>query len=257
MNRSMGAVTAAAALLLTGCSSNDHATLSGSAASSTSVADPTTTARSVTTTSVRLAPSTDGFTTGRRTESGSLENGSTWRFTVPQIDGGDSTVRHAFNNAMNDDARALTGPAAAAKITIDDADLGEADHPRAVKATSTLSGVIIVMPYAAGAAHPTVEVDTVVVDAGSGAVLGLDSILADPAAGRQQLATLAVGADTSGRLAGFTVSAAELNQWIALDDGLHLYVPVPHVMGDYVAVTLPWSSVMELMNPTGRVLFGP
>lgn len=255
MNRSMLAAVAAAALLVAGCSADESGSTSASSESSTSVAEPTTSQPSVTTTSISLAPSTEGFRPGLREVSGSSGTGSSWVFAVPQAEDGDAKIRKSFNQSMDDAAQRLIDGAKTDHVTVEAGTLEPADHTRAVVARTTLSGVLITMGYVKGAAHPSTSVATGVVDAGSGRTLTLDDLFTDPAAARAQLVALATAADPTGRLHDATVAPADLGPWIALDDGLHLYLPVIHAMGDYVPVTLGWPQVEGLLNPTGKLLF--
>lgn len=256
----ISAVLVAASLLFAGCTT-DSGKVAGSAtpvagsASAPGSADPSAAEASTPATSQRDDGPSDGFEASSRTERGTSPAGSSWDFLVPQVTGGAAAPRETFNAAMDGAALSLTGPAADSKVTITSTDLGSSDGTRAVVGATTLSGVVVVLTSSDGAAHPTNVVTTAVVDSATGDVITLDSLFTDPAAGRQHLATLAATADQSERLANTTVTASELSEWIALDDGLHLYVPVAHVMGDYVPVTLPWSDLGDLLTPAARSLF--
>ena len=35
-------------------------------------------------------------------------------------------------------------------------------------------------------------------------------------------------------------------------EGFHVYVPVAHVLGDYLPVTVPWNDIADLMTPQMR-----
>lgn len=242
---------------LTACSTTSSPTSSISSRSSTAIADPSQTpAASVTTTSVSLAPSTAGFTPGSRKAEGTAANGSTWNLSVPQVSGGEKRIAQAYNAALDATAdRIIAGAGVDQKTTITDGDLTPAEHSRTVVARTTISGVMIVLGAADGAAYPARNVETAVIDPRTAGTLSLDAIFTDPVSAKQQLASLAVAADATGRLAEAAVDPQTLQQWIALDQGLHLYVPVIHAMGDYVPVTVPWSQLTDLMNTNGRILF--
>ncbi|GAC57703.1 hypothetical protein GOHSU_23_00490 [Gordonia hirsuta DSM 44140 = NBRC 16056] len=244
-------------LALVGCTANDQAS-SWSPVSSGDGPSTVTTSRSVTTTSLSLAPSTTGFTAESTDRAGRAPNGSQWDFEVPQISGGDSAVRTAFNAAIDARADGLIEEARNGdSSTVTDGELTPDESSRAVVARTTLSGALITSGMTEGAAHPSTRVDTVVVEAGAGRQLDLDDLFTDPAAARETLVALARAADPTGRLAEASIAPDELAPWIALDDGLHLYVPVIHAMGDYVPVTLAWEDLATLLNSTAKILFVP
>lgn len=248
----IAALAGATFLAVSGCTSERPPEPSSTPATGTTVPS----SRTVTTTSINLAPSTAGFRGVGREHRGQTDDGTvTWNYTLPQVEGGTKAVREAFNTAMDSATGALVPGPAGTETTFGNATLLPEEASRTVVARTTLSGALIVDRMFTGAAHPTVAVQTVVIEAAAGRALTLDDVLADPAAARVQLATLARAADTTGRLSGSSVDPAELHAWIAVDEGLHLYVPVIHALGDYVPVTLAWTDVAPLLNATGRILF--
>ena len=248
----------ATAAVLAGCGSTASPGPSTTASPSSTVTVATTSQPSVTTTSVAVAPSTDGFGPGAAGRAGDARNGSNWNIKIPQLVSGEKKVRDAFNTAMDNDANRLVTEAKEADqaVTITDGELTPEESSRVVIAKTTLSGALITVGAAEGAAYPTQTVNTVVVEAGAGKQLSLDDVFTDPAVARQTLAALAPAADTTGRLQDAPVAADSLQEWIALDEGLHLYVPVIHALGDYVPVTVAWSDLAEQLNATGTILFG-
>ena len=40
--------------------------------------------------------------------------------------------------------------------------------------------------------------------------------------------------------------------WVPTPEGFHVYVPVAHVLGDYLPVTVPWNDIADLMTPQMR-----
>ncbi|WP_344779754.1 hypothetical protein [Gordonia caeni] len=251
----IGATTA----VLAGCGSTDSTGPSTSASPSTTVTVATTSQPSVTTTSVAVAPSTDGFGSGFAGRAGDARNGSDWNIKIPRLVSGEPRVRDAFNTAMENDADRLIADAKDADqaVTITNGELMPEEASRVVIAKTTLSGAMITVGAVEGAAYPVQTVDTVVVEAGAGRQLSLDDIFTDPAAARQTLAALAPAADPTGRLQDAPVPADTLQQWIALDEGLHLYVPVIHALGDFVPVTVAWNDLVDQLNATGKILFSP
>lgn len=250
------AAAAATAALAAGCASAGTSPSPDGSPPSSAVSYPSTSATSVTATSVSVAPSTAGFEPGARRLTGSADNGSTWDVTVPQVTGGTTRTRQAFNQAMDRAANGITARARAdRRTTVSDGELTPREVSRTVVAKTTLSGVLITLGATDGTAYPSHSVETTVLDPGKNQALTLDSLFTDPGAARRQLLVLAAAADTSGRLAQTESAPDALRAWIALDEGLHLYVPVIHALGDYVPVTIPWPRLAGLLNPAGQVLF--
>lgn len=249
MKRLSIAVIAVVALLVSGCQSADQTPI----AKSTHTSEEAPLA-SVTITSMSLAPSAGKFTATSGDEAGRSANGTTWRVRTPRVDGGDAKVRDAFNGEFTRHLNALVAASDGPKFTLDDGTLTPPEQTRAVVGLSTLSGVMITTSFTDGAAHPNTEVTTVVMDSTTGDILTLDEVLADPTSGRTELLALAVNRDSTHRIADAHTEPRALGQWIALPDGLHLYVPVIHAMGDFVPVTIPWAEVSSLLKPSARQL---
>ncbi|GAB09915.1 hypothetical protein GOARA_048_01170 [Gordonia araii NBRC 100433] len=190
--------------------------------------------------------------TDRRT--GHLDDGTNWTVMLPQVQGGDPQVRAAFNGELDAILVKLTGQPSGNGLTIGDGGLGTAERSRAIVGARTVSGVVIVLSNAKGAAHPNVNVETVVVDGRTGEVI--DEPFEDAERARGVLSGLAAAHDPTGRLRDGATSS-DFTSWIPLPEGLHVYVSVPHVMGDYVPVTIPWNKVSGLLSADARqVLVG-
>lgn len=249
------ALAAATVLLLTGCSSDDE-----SGGAKTTAPDTVTVTESVTESTVSQSVTTTTaapkFSAGLGSRGGSWANGSTWNFSMPTLSGGSGTpARTGFDEAIDAAADRLVDGAKESDlpVTIGNGELGDEKTRAVVNHPATLSGTLIVLTNTQGAAYPTTQVDAVVIDVQTGEALTLDDVLTEEAA-RTALAALAQTADTSGRLADASLDPAGFAQWIALPEGLHLYVPVAHVMGDYVPVTIPWNQVAPLLTPDARTL---
>ena len=186
---------------------------------------------------------------------GSNPNGSTWNITVPQLAEGGTGTRDHFNALMNKAADTVIAGATDHPMSIDDGELGD-DRSRTVVRQGVVSGALIVLGYVRDAAYPSHNVETVVFDSSGNTVLALRDLLNDPAS-IDQLVPLAAAADPTGRLTNRTISPDEMQNWIALDEGPRLYVSVPHVMGDYVPVTIPWEQMRNLMTPQAQATFLP
>ena len=205
----------------------------------------------ITATSVELAPSTQGYDSALDPETGDAENGSSWSFGVPQIGGGEKEVRDSFNGAMSKAADELMTRAGKERMTLSDGSLG-GERSRVDIAPSTLSGVLIVQSSGESSG---MDVATTVVEAGSGKQLTFDDIFLDPSAATVRLRTLLRNADRSGRLGAATIDRSSLKRWVAVEQGLHVYVPVDQANGGFVPVTVAWDSVADLLNSTGKLYF--
>ncbi|MFT3716470.1 MAG: hypothetical protein QM774_11130 [Gordonia sp. (in: high G+C Gram-positive bacteria)] len=245
MKRPLFVLAVSGVLLVAGCGSG------GSGEPTTPVSSPTVAA-----TSAESAPSTEGYSTALDPEQGGAGNGSTWSFGVPQIGNGEKPVRDSFNQAMSDAADALVSGASTRKVLLEDGELSAGERSRVDVADSTFSGTLIVRSTEDGK-DPVLSVSTTVVDAGSGKRLSLGDLFSDPSATVGRLRALLRQRDPSGVLAAAAGDESSLSRWVALPQGLHVYVPVTHAQGDFVPITVPWASLSDLLNPTGRLYFLP
>lgn len=186
--------------------------------------------------------------TDRRT--GTLPDGTSWTVMLPQVRGGSPEVRAAFNGKLDSLLETITGQPSGNGQTIGDGGLGTAERSRTVIGERTLSGVVIVLANTKGAAHPNNLVETTVLNSETGETI--DDPFADKTAAFKALAPLAAAGDSTGRLRDAATYASGFTSWIPLPEGLHVYVSVPHVMGDYVPVTIPWDKVAPLLKPDVR-----
>ncbi|MFT4202242.1 hypothetical protein [Gordonia sp. (in: high G+C Gram-positive bacteria)] len=191
--------------------------------------------------------------TVRRT--GTLDDGTNWTVMLPQVRGGDTGVRAEFNGRLDAVLTDLTGQPSGNGLTIGDGSLGTAERSRTVVGERTLAGVVIVLSGAKGAAHPGVDVKTVVMDNRTGQVI--DEPFEDHGQAQRVIADLAAANDPTSRLRSGGASYSSFTAWLPLPEGLHVYVEVPHVLGDYIPVTIPWAKVSGLLKPDVReVLVG-
>ncbi|MFT4087905.1 MAG: hypothetical protein QM658_12310 [Gordonia sp. (in: high G+C Gram-positive bacteria)] len=242
--------TLVVAVLVGGCQNSQPADSEPQSVAHTTGSTP----QSVTTTAISLTPVAGKYAAAFGNDVGSSADGSTWNVRTPRVDGGEATVRDAFNDEFTKHVDALVASSDGPKLTLTDGELNPMEKTQTVVGASTLSGVMIVSAFSDGAAHPNTDLATVVVDSSNGRQLTLDSVLKEPSAGRSSLLNLAAAYDTSGRLKDAHPTADEPGRWIALPDGLHLYVPVSHAMGDYVPVTIPWHDVEPLLTSSARHL---
>lgn len=196
-----------------------------------------------------------GFTAVTVPRAGQLADGTSWTIMVPQVRGGDLQVRAAYNGEVDAIVAKLTSQPSGNGRTIGDGSLGTAERSRTVVGERTLAGVMIVLSSVKQAAYPSTNVETVVLDSLTGEVI--DEPFIDPEAAKRVLVGLAAANDPSGRLRDGGFSYSGFASWIPLPEGLHVYVDVPHVLGDYVPVTIPWDKVTGLLKPDVRqVLVG-
>lgn len=198
----------------------------------------------------------NGFTAVTEPRAGSLPDGTEWSVQLPQVRGGDRQIRAAFNGKFEAILQVLTGAPSGNGLVIGDGSIGTAERSRTIVGDRTLSGVVIVMANARQAAHPSLDVETAVFNALTGEVI--DEPFADRSTAERALGELAPRYDPTGRLNSSSgASYAGLSSWVPLPEGLHVYVSVPHVMGDYLPVTIPWDRVSGLLTPDAReVLVG-
>jgi len=196
-------------------------------------------------------PPSEGFTAVTEPRTGHLDDGTSWTVMLPQVRGGDPHVRTAFNNEADAILTRLTGQPSGNGQTIGDGSIGTAERSRTIVGDRTLSGVVIVLGNAKGAAYPSLRVATVVLDNQTGTVI--DDPFTDRSEATKLLASRAAAHDPTGRLRdGATYSS--FTAWVPLPEGFHMYVEVPHVLGDYVQVTLPWNEVTGLLKPDAAQL---
>lgn len=236
--RKVGAAFAAASLI-TGATACSSGTSGGP--------EPTTTSS---TTSADAEPLT-GFlepTTG-------AEGKVTYQADLPQVRGGEAAVRDKFNDDMkaaldrylqpNEDNRSVT---IAPGSLVDDVK-SEVTHVGA----GSVSGVLILNIFVEQAAHPFNEVATTVVDARTADPISISALFTDETVGLTALVD-AIKAEMAGdeRLADQPPPDATpeaLSRWVADDDGLEIFIPVAHVLGDYYEVGVEWDALAHVLAP--------
>ncbi len=170
--------------------------------------------------------------------------------TLPQVSGGTPAVRDRFNSGMHAALEDLLGPAV--DTAIYDGSLLDGDSSRITTlGPNVVGGVAIFNWYAQGAAHPNNSVATIVIDARTAKPILLKDVWTDPQAAAAKLSTLVVRIDDRiGPLDPATMD--NVLDWLPTPEGFHVYVPVAHVLGDYLPVTVPWAEIAELMTPAMR-----
>ena len=177
---------------------------------------------------------------------------------LPQLRGGDAAVRDRFNAAMR---AALDGyltptedntPTTVAPGILDEDDRSEVSHI----GTGAVAGVLLLNIFVDRAAHPFNTVATAVIDARTAEPIMIRDLFTDEAAGLAKLvdgitAEIATEEKLSGQAAPEPV-AEQFANWLPDDDGVVVYIPVAHVLGDYYPVTVDWNSLADVLVPGMR-----
>ncbi|OBG79958.1 hypothetical protein A5699_12150 [Mycobacterium sp. E802] len=227
----------------------------GAACNSDSSDSSTTSQPSVTTSSTTnaTAPLT-GFLETQDGAKGSV----TYKAELPQLKGGDAVVRDAFNGAMrtalddylkpNEDNLSVT----VAPGVLNEDDRSEVAHI----GTGAVAGVLLLNIFVDHAAHPFNVVATTVIDAHTAKPIMITDLFTDPTAGLTALvdgikSEIAADEKLAGQPAPEPV-ADQLANWVPDDDGLVVYLPVAHVLGDYYPVTVDWDALSGVLAPGMR-----
>lgn len=180
----------------------------------------------------------------------------TYEAELPQLSGGEAAVRDKFNTAMRqaldgyltseDDTPVTVGPG----ILWDDR--SEVSHI----GTGAVAGVLLLNIYVDGAAHPFNTVSTAVIDARTAEPILITDLFSDQTAGLTALvdgitAEIADEEKLAGQSAPEPV-ADQLSTWLPDDDGVTVYIPVAHVLGDYYPVTVDWENLDAVLAPGMR-----
>ena len=116
--------------------------------------------------------------------------------------------------------------------------------------SGVVAGRIVLFWYSKGAAHPNQSLGTVVIANRTATPVTVNDLYQDHAAALTRLRTLLPQLDTSGRLDAQWLSHDDIDaNWLPTPSGLQVYVPVAHALGDYVAVTVPWDRIADLLRP--------
>lgn len=182
----------------------------------------------------------------------------TYRAELPQLRGGDAAVRDRFNSGMRaalDDYLKPTEdnrPTTVAPGVLDEDDRSEVSHI----GNGAVAGVLLLNIFVDHAAHPFNAVATTVIDAHTAEPIMITDLFTDQTAG---LTTLVDGIKTEiaddEKLAGQSAPepvADQLANWLPDDDGLVIYLPVAHVLGDYYPVTVEWNTLTGVLAPGMR-----
>lgn len=182
----------------------------------------------------------------------------TYKAELPQLKGGNAAVRDKFNAGMRaalDDYLKPTDdnvPVTVAPGVLGEDDRSEVSHI----GTGAVAGVLLLNIFVDHAAHPFNAVATTVIDARTAAPIMITDLFADQTAGLTALvdgikSAMAAEEKVANQSAPEPV-ADQLANWLPEDDGLVVYVPVAHVLGDYYPVTVSWDTIAGVLAPGMR-----
>lgn len=169
--------------------------------------------------------------------------------TIPQLAGGDPAVTSRFNAAMQACLAAM--PELSATTSVDDGEVPDSFGSGVTRIGSgAVAGRIVLLWYGRGAAHPNHSLGTVVIGTRTATPITVDDLYPDRAAALARMRTLLPQLDTTGRLDEQSMSGDDIDvNWLPTPTGLQIYVPVAHVLGDYVPVFVPWERIADLLRP--------
>lgn len=246
--RTWPTVAATALLLLTGCGPATPAGPSSSAAPSNPTVRTSTDPYSPFRSPVPAAPlagAAHGYTITAITTPAN-EPGRV--LTTPQLTGGDPAVAARFNAAMRTSMAGM--PQNGPDTDADDGELSGGYRSGVTRIGSgAVAGRVVVFWYGRGAAHPNNSMGTVVIATRTASPVTVDDLYVDPDAARARLRTIAPGLDPTLRLQNEPLAFETFADWLPTADGLEFYVSVPHVLGDFVPVTVPWNRIADLLKP--------
>ncbi|WP_433756550.1 RsiV family protein [Nocardia sp. CA-135398] len=243
-------VALASAAVLTACGPDESPTTGGgSSASATPAASVTAT--SAVSTTVAGSPRAETFTATTL----HLE-GAGYKIDVPQVSGGKVEARTEFNEAMRAGAQEwidrINRPG-------DSVTGGESQVVRI--GSQVLSGHLIVVTYAEGAAHPNSNHFAHVTNINTGKAITLPDLFTDLQQGLNTLSTQAEAqVQQNPRATGYSKSlltpvAEHFQTWVATPEGMRIYLGeiASHAAGN-IDVTVPWSALDGVLKPGMRAV---
>lgn len=174
---------------------------------------------------------------------------------LPQVSGGAAPVRDKFNSGMRAalDQMITSG----ADTTIEDGSLpGNARSEVTTITPHVIAGVAVFNWYTKGAAHPNNSVSTIATNVDTAAPILLSDVFPDQQAAAQRLTEVVLEINRSvGPLDPPSID--NFLNWVPIDRGFRVFVPVSHAAGDYWPVTVPWNRISDLMTPAMRTTLIP
>lgn len=168
---------------------------------------------------------------------------------LPQVTvatGGVAMVRDRFNSGMR---QTLTDQITDTDgTTVRDGQLLSGEHSAVTTITDhVVAGVAIYSGYTRDAAHPNNSVATITIDTPTGRPIRLSDVFAN-----LQLTATRLAADVTRidpRTAPVAPEIDTFSNWVPTGAGIRFYIPVPHALGDYLPVTVPWHDIDDLLRP--------
>ncbi|ADG80665.1 hypothetical protein TPAU25S_03781 [Tsukamurella paurometabola] len=243
MNTRIVAATVAVALLGTAACSSQSPTPAPSPSSSPSVAESSAASPA---TASPLAAANHGYLPSLTSTPGTPEGKAV---SIPTLQGGDPAVTKRFNDAMRSSRAAM--PPADEQTSVSDGELTGGYRSGVTRiGANAVAGRIVLYSNGKGAAHPNNSVGTVVIATKTATPVTVDDVYRDKSAALSRMRTLLPELDTSKRLRSDNVSGNDiLDTWLPTATGIELYVPVAHVIGDYVPVVVPYVRIADLLRP--------
>lgn len=168
--------------------------------------------------------------------------------TTPQLRGGNLAVAERFNGAMR--ASVAGQPQPSADMVVNDGGLEGGYRSGVTRIGSGAVAGRTVLYWNGGGAHPNYSMGTVVIATRTATPITVDDLYSDRTAAPARLRTLLPQLDASLRLTRELLSDDRFaNIWLPTSAGLEVYVPVAHVIGDFVPVVVPWDRIADLLRP--------
>ncbi|WP_406237159.1 hypothetical protein [Nocardia sp. NBC_01009] len=183
--------------------------------------------------------------------------GPNYAIDVPQVNGGNPGVRAEFNDGMG----ALAGEWIAQLVPGTSITGGESAVVHI--GTHVLSGELVVIVYAQGAAHPNNFYGTHVTNVDTGQPITLTTLFTDTRTGLEALSAQAAllvpktraGADY--RKEAIAPEERNYENWLATPAGMRIVLGEigPHALGK-IEITVPWSELDSVLKPGMRAVVG-
>lgn len=169
--------------------------------------------------------------------------------STPQLVGGDPAVTERFNAAMR--ASVTDMPQNSPDVDVDDGELAGGYRTGVTRIGSgAVAGRIVLFWYGRGAAHPNQSMGTVVIATKTARPVTVNDLYLDKPVALARLRTLLPELDTSLRLKSQPMTGDGLaDNWLPTLQGIEIYVPVAHVIGDFVPAIVPWDQIGDLLRP--------
>jgi hypothetical protein len=213
-------------------------------------------------------PPPSGFSNGlgytveqSSTDGGTPDGRGTWSLIVNQISGGSPAVASAFNSAV---ATSAQGQLDSARQDADPElrwtfDTDPQIRFGAASISEVLSGLYVQTP----SAHPSSFVSTVVIDSRTATPITLDDLFVDEQAGLDRLSeqtkillpdVMGTGPGPMADEPGNEPLEANFANWIPTPQGLEIHFADYQFVHGSPVLTIPWTSLDDVLDPDMRAL---